>query len=64
MFPPRTSHWSAEYRVVFKHLPATRGDNQMPSSIRATMVEVFMEFHGDSQNPRNNGQQLPEILYV
>jgi hypothetical protein len=36
----------------------------MLSSIRATIVEVFMEFNGDSQNERNNGQQLPEILYV
>jgi hypothetical protein len=44
--------------------PATPGDNQTLSSIRATIVEVFMELNGDSQNSRNNGQQLPEILYA
>jgi hypothetical protein len=32
------------------YYPPTPGDNQMLSSIRATIVEVFMEFNGDSQN--------------
>jgi hypothetical protein len=36
----------------------------MLSSIRAIIVEVFMEFNGDSQYYRNNGLQLLEILYV
>jgi hypothetical protein len=53
-----------KYRVVFKYLPPSPGDNQMLSSIRETIIEVFMEFHGDSQNERNNGQQWPEILHV
>jgi hypothetical protein len=44
--------------------PPTPGDNQMLSSIKATIVEVFMEFNGDSQNWRNKDQQLPEIPHV